>query len=119
MKFLIADDSKDDARLIVHNIKRAGFAIEWIRVEREQDFARELETADFVICDYSMPQFSPARALEQIEQSGRTTPLLLVSGSVSPTDAAAIIARGAVGYLLKDNLDQIGAAITRALASSA
>jgi CheY-like chemotaxis protein len=116
MRLLIADDSNDDARLIAHHLERAGFALEWRRVEREHDFARELPDADFVICDYSMPEFSPARALDQIRASGRATPLLLVSGSIHVDVASALMRDGAVGYVPKDRLDQLGPAIRKALA---
>jgi DNA-binding NtrC family response regulator len=114
MRLLIADDSNDDARLIAHHLERAGFTFEWLRVERDRDFARELPHADFVICDYAMPEFSPARALDQIRVSGRATPLLLVSGSIHVDVAAALIRDGAIGFVPKDHLDQLGAAVREA-----
>ena len=119
LRLLIADDNPDDARLIAFAMKRAGFAIEWQRVEDESGFSRELPGADMVICDYSMPRFSPVRALEMIRASGRATPLLLVSGSVSAEIAIRIVALGAAGYLLKDHLEGLGAAVRDALARRA
>ena len=116
LRLLIADDNPDDARLIVLAMKRAGYTVEWQRVEDEPGFARELPRADFVICDYSMPRFSPVRALEMIRGSGLRTPLLLVSGSVSVETANRIMTLGAVGYLLKDRLDRLGPAVRDALA---
>ncbi|HEX3761727.1 MAG TPA: response regulator [Kofleriaceae bacterium] len=116
LRLLIADDNPDDARLIAFAMKRAGYAFEWQRVEDETGFARELPGADLVICDYSMPKFSPVRALEMIRASGLGTPLLLVSGSVSAETANRLVALGAVGYLLKDRLDRLGPAVRQALA---
>lgn len=116
LRLLIADDNPDDARLIAFAMTRAGYAIEWQRVEDETGFSRELPGADVVICDYSMPRFSPVRALEMIRASGRGTPLLLVSGSVSAETADRIVALGAAGYLLKDRLDRLGPAVRDALA---
>src|SRR3954462_9004651 len=89
---LIADDNPDDAWLIAFAMKRAGFVFEWQRVDDETGFSRELPEADMVICNYAMPQFSPVRALEMIHASGRATPLLLVSGSVSAETAGRIVA---------------------------
>lgn len=116
LKLLIADDSPDDARMIAYRARRAGYTIEWQRVDTETAFAEALPNADLVICDYSMPEFSPARALEQIDASGLATPLLLVSGSVSAERAAELMAKGATGYVLKDQLEGLPAAIGNALA---
>lgn len=116
LRLLIADDNPDDARLIAFAMKRGGYTIEWQRVEDETGFSRELPGADVVICDYSMPRFSPVRALELIRASGRATPLLLVSGSVSAEIASRILALGAVGSLRKDHLDRLAPAVRDALA---
>jgi CheY-like chemotaxis protein len=116
LRLLIADDNPDDARLIALAMKRGGYTVEWQRVEDETGFSRELPGADLVICDYSMPRFSPVRALEMIRDSGRATPLLLVSGSVSPETAGRIVALGAAGTLLKDHLDRLAPAVRDALA---
>jgi DNA-binding NarL/FixJ family response regulator len=71
-----------------------------------------------VICDDSMPRFSPVRALEMIRDSGCATPLLLVSGSISAEIASRIVALGAAGYLRKDHLDRLAPAVRDALARS-
>jgi CheY-like chemotaxis protein len=118
LKLLIADDNPDDARLVVREVKRAGFTVEWQRVDEEIDFARELPGVDLVICDYSMPKFSPFRALEVIRESRLAIPLLLVSGDVSEDSANRIIRLGAVGFVLKDRLDRLGQAVSDALAGT-
>ena len=118
LRLLIADDNPDDAQLIAFAMKRGGYTVEWQRVEDETGFSRELPGADVVICDYSMPRFSPVRALEMIRASGRATPLLLVSGSVSAEVARRIMALGAAGSLPKDHLDRLAPAVRDALAGS-
>lgn len=116
LKLLIVDDDPDDARLIAYKVKRAGYAVEWERVDDEAAFARAVATADLVICDYAMPRFSPRRALEMLGERGLATPLLLISGSVSADSAHQLMALGAVGYMLKDKLDRLGEAVGDALA---
>jgi len=117
LHLLIADDDAGDATLIAYKLERAGYQVEWQRVDREADFARELPTADLVICDYAMPAFSPARALAQIRERGLDTPLLLISGSITPAAAHELVALGAVDYLLKDKLEGLGAVVHDALAA--
>ena len=108
LRLLIADDDPNDAKLVVRAVKRAGYAVEWQRVDDEVGFARELPGVDLVICDFQMPRFSPMRALEMIRERGLDTPLVLVSGSVSAENANRILMLGAVGYLSKDHLDGLG-----------
>jgi CheY-like chemotaxis protein len=115
LKLLIADDNPDDATLVARALKRAGFDVEWRRVDEEADFARALPGVELVICDFSMPKFSPVRALEVIRECGLATPLLLVSGNVSEECAHQIMTLGAVGYLLKDRLERLGEAVHDAL----
>lgn len=118
LKLLIADDSADDARLVAYALKRAGYAVQWQRVDEEADFARALPGVDLVICDYAMPRFSPVRALEVIRETGLTTPFVLVSGSVTVDWARRIMLLGAAGYVSKDGLDRLGPAVRDALAGA-
>ena len=117
LNLLIVDDNPDDAWLVSYAVKRAGYAIEWRRVDDEPGFALEIGAADLVICDFSMPRFSPVRALEMIREHGLVTPLLLVSGTVSADVAAQILRLGAIGYVLKDQLDKLPPIIATALAT--
>ena len=116
LKLLIVDDDADDAWLVARAVKRAGYAVVWTRVDDEPGFARELPASELVICDFSMPRFSPVRALELIRATGRTTPFVLVSGSVTADWARRLMLLGAAGYVSKDGLDRLGPAVRDALA---
>jgi len=116
LSLLIVDDDPDDAQLIAYRLKRAGYAVTWTRVEDEAGFTRRLPDADLVICDFSMPKFSPVRALDVIRRSGLATPLLLVSGSVSADTANQLMRLGAVGYVSKNDLERVGQAVSDILA---
>jgi CheY-like chemotaxis protein len=118
LRLLIADDDPNDAKLVVRAVKRAGYAVEWQRVDDEAGFARELPGVDLVICDFQMPRFSPMRALEMIRESGLDTPLVLVSGGLSAENANRILMLGAVGYLSKDQLDGLGQVARAVLAAT-
>ena len=117
LRLLVVDDEPTDAELIVYRLRRSGFAVEWSRVDCEADFVRELPRAQAVICDYSMPIFTPFRALELLLAAGSRVPFLLVSGTVDHEIAAEIMRRGAAGYLHKDRLERLGPTLTDALAN--
>lgn len=117
LRLLIADDNADDATLAARAVTRAGHAVDWCLVDDEAGFVRELPEADVVICDFSMPRFSPVRALELIRDSGCHVPLVLVSGDVPAEVADRILVLGAVGYVPKHQLGRLGQAVFDALAS--
>lgn len=118
LRLLIADDNPDDALLVVFALKRAGRTVQWQRVDDEDGFLRELPSAELVICDYSMPRFSPQRALELMREHGSTTPFLLVSGNVSAAVSSQVLLLGAMGVVMKHQLDRLGQAVCDALAGN-
>src|SRR5580704_17889788 len=116
LKLLMAEDSPDDAELILAQLRRAGFEPEWRRVDTEAAFLAELETLpDIVLSDYSMPQFSGLRAAELARQSGKGIPFILISGTVGEEAAVEAMKHGASDYLLKDRIVRLGSAVERAL----
>lgn len=116
LKVLIADDSPEDAELLARELGRAGFTIEWQRVDTEADYrARLTEKFDLVISDYRMPQFSGLRALEVLQECHLEIPFILVSGTIGEDTAVTAMKMGASDYLLKDRLGRLGAAASQAL----
>ncbi len=116
LNLLIVEDSPDDAELLVLELRRAGFAPKWKRVETEADFLKELRLLpDLILCDYSMPQFSGLRAAQLSQESGLAIPFILISGTVGEEVAVEAMKRGATDYLLKDRIARLGSALERAL----
>lgn len=116
LKVLIADDSPEDTELLVRELGRAGFTIQWLRVDTEPDYrARLTENYDLVLSDYRMPQFSGLRALEVLRECQLEIPFILVSGTIGEDTAVTAMKMGASDYLLKDRLGRLGAAVTQAL----
>ncbi len=115
LNILILEDSPEDAELIVHELKRAGFIFDWRRVEDESAFLIHSETADVIIADYTLPQFSAPRALEIVAQKGLDTPFIVVSGTIGEDTAVECMRQGASDYLLKDRLGRMSQSIERAL----
>lgn len=114
---LIVEDSPDDAELVTMELQRHGFEPQTSIVETEQAFADELHKGrwDIVICDYSMPTFDALRALEVRRKQSVDIPFILVSGTVGEENAVEAMRYGADDYVMKDNLNRLGAAVEREL----
>jgi PAS domain S-box-containing protein len=119
LKVLLAEDSPNDAELVLAELERAGFDTVWQRVDTEAAFLEKLKVGwDLVLSDYQMPGFTGLRALELLRQRGLETPFILVSGTIGEDIAVAAIKQGAADYLMKDRLARLGLAVTHALAES-
>ncbi len=113
---LIVEDSQDDADLILAELRHAGFAPKWKRVETEPAFLAEIKNSpDIILSDYSMPQFSGLRAAELLQASGLNIPFILISGTVGEDVAVEAMKHGATDYLLKDRIARLGLAVDHAL----
>src|SRR5580658_3645927 len=112
---LIAEDSEQDAALVVRQLRNGGFALSYERVESESAMAAALgrQHWDIVLTDYSMPQFNAERALALIAKSGLDIPCIVVSGAVGEETAAEVMRAGAHDLILKRNLKRLLPAITR------
>jgi len=117
IRLLILEDSPEDCDLIVRELRRGGYAVEFDRVET----AAGLESAvnsrewDLVISDFSMPQFSGVEALSLVRKKKPDTPFIFVSGTMGEETAVAAMRNGAQDYLMKGNLKRLVPAVQREL----
>ena len=116
IKLLLVEDSQDDADLVLAELRRAGFAPEWKRVETELDYLAELKNSpDIILADYSMPEFSGLRAVKLLREVGLDIPFILISGTVGEDLAVEAMKHGASDYLLKDRIARLGRSTEQAL----
>jgi CheY-like chemotaxis protein len=67
LRVLMLEDNQDDARLIMHELRRAGFDPVGERVETEPEFLGHLDSApDLIIADHQQPQFDALRTLRLV-----------------------------------------------------
>ena len=104
IKILIVEDSENDAILLVHQLKTAGYAPHFKRVDNAQAMRSALETESWeaILSDYVMPQFSAAEALTICQQSKLDIPFIVVSGRIGEEVAVEMMKSGALDYLVKD-----------------
>ncbi len=118
---LLVEDSEDDARLVLREIRRGGYEIETERVETGEALQAALARRpwDLIICDFSLPQFSAPKALEVLKQSGIDLPFIIVSGTIEEESAVNALKAGAHDFITKGNFARLLPAIERELADAA
>src|SRR6266702_3904209 len=84
LRVLIAEDSEDDARLLLRELQQAGYQPTFERVDTPAAMTSALDrhARDLVIGDYSMPAFSGPAALALLRARDPDTPFIFVSGTI-------------------------------------
>jgi len=119
-RVLLVEDVETDAALALRELKRAGLVIEARRVEREEDFRRELREFNphIVLSDFSMPQFDGMSALAIVRETHPEIPFVFLSGTIGEEYAIRALKQGASDYVLKNNLVRLPPAVERAIQES-
>jgi two-component sensor histidine kinase len=117
LRVLLVEDSEDDARLLLRELRQRGYSPTFERVETALSMQRALEneTWDVVISDWAMPNFSAPAALDILKKSGLDIPFIIVSGTVGEETAVEAMRAGAHDYVLKDKLARLTPAVEREL----
>ena len=120
LRILLIEDSEDDARLILRELRRIGYDVASQRIES----AEELRTAlaaqewDLVLCDYSLPHLDPPQALKIVKSAGLDLPFIIVSGTIGEDSAVSALKAGAHDFIIKGKYARLGPAIERELAEA-
>src|SRR5688572_18662659 len=117
LRVLIVEDFEDDALLTVRELRRAGYDVEFKRVETAAAMTAALNQRswDLVIADYCLPQFSGTAALALLTATGLDIPFLIISGSIGDDVAVEVMKSGAHDYMLKGNLKRLVPSVEREL----
>ena len=117
LHLLLADDSEDDAFLVLNALKGQGFEVEFTRVDSAAGFRAALagDSFEMILCDYMMPGFGAFEALEILKTDSIDVPVIIVSGAIGESVAVDAMRSGAADYLLKDNLTRLGVIVEREL----
>jgi PAS domain S-box-containing protein len=116
IKVLLVEDRSDDAALVLRELRRAGFAPDWKRVDNEYSFRAALGAdVDIILADFTLPSFSVEEVLTILGTTGLDIPVIVVTGSIKEEEAVECIRRGVADYLLKDRLARLGQAVGRAI----
>jgi diguanylate cyclase (GGDEF)-like protein/PAS domain S-box-containing protein len=121
LRVLVVDDSDDDVELVARELRKAGFDIEYRRVDKQRDLEAELRTDGWqlIVADYSLPQLDALETLRIVRELDRHVPCIVVSGRTGEEAAVETMQRGAQDYVLKDRLARLGPVVERALQAAA
>lgn len=115
LRVLIVDDSDDDAKLMIRQLRNGGYDPKWKRVETAETMKAALESQqwDVILCDYKMPRFNSPAALKVLQDIKIDIPFIIVSGAIGEDTAVAAMKSGAHDFLMKDKLAKLVVAIER------
>lgn len=117
IKILIAEDSEDDALLLIRRIKKDGLNSVYERVDSLKGMKAALNKKkwNLILSDYSMPNFSGLDALNLTREKDSEIPFIIISGTIGEDIAVKTMKKGANDYLMKDNLIRLVPSIKREL----
>ncbi len=117
VNLLVVEDSAIDVELEADALREAGLIVDVRRVETESALRAALDERlpDAILADWTLPDFSGRRALDIARERCPEVPFIFVSGTISDAAAFESMRRGAVDYVFKHQLQQLGHVLTRAL----
>jgi PAS domain S-box-containing protein len=117
LRILIVEHSREDADLILHELRDAGRRIDYVLAENREQFCLALQHEDFdaVLSDYRLPSWTGLDALHELRVTGKDIPFLLVSGTLGEEAAVDCIKQGVTDYILKDHISRLPLALHRAI----
>jgi len=119
IKALIVEDSDDDLKLMLRELEKSQYIIEYKAVDDINEFSKSLEEDwDVIISDYSLPTFTGYDALMMCKEKGVDVPFIMVSGTIGEELAVSMMKAYAKDYIMKSNLVRLLPAIEREIADA-
>src|SRR5712671_1330583 len=121
LRLLLVEDSETDAEILARELTRAGFSVDYARVQTAIDVEAALSRGswDIIVGDNSMPGFSGTEALAIVRSRGLDIPFIFVSGTMGEDLAASALEAGAGDALAKGDLRRLVPVIRRELREAA
>jgi PAS domain S-box-containing protein len=115
LQVLVVDDSENDTRLLLEEMRRNQYDSFHQRVQTAADFISALgrRAWDVIISDFLMPEFSGPAALKLLQEKGLDIPFIVVSGTYGEDAAVDMMKAGANDFIVKENLSRLVPAIER------
>src|SRR5919197_3149382 len=117
LRVLVVEDNQADYELILHALRRGGFAVTVRRLEDPAGVAEALLAfpADIVVSDHAFPRGNGLDVVRAVQAEQPPLPVLVVTGAIDEETAADYIKAGAADYVVKQRLHRLAPAVQRAL----
>lgn len=117
LRLIHLEDSDADAALIEATLREGGLILETTRATTAQQFLAALEHPhDMILADYHVPGLNGFEALAEVRRRDMQVPFIFVTGELGEERAVKTLKNGATDYVLKDRLQRLVPAVTRAVA---
>lgn len=120
IRILSVEDNEVDALLIKRAIQRDDWVPHIHRVDSDEDLRAALADGhwDIALIDFTLPQYSAAKAIETVLQHDALLPAVVVSGTIGEERAVDLMRAGARDIVIKSNLERLPAVVQREVADS-
>ncbi len=117
MRILHLEDDPADAQLVGETLRSGGLEAEITVTGTREGFLEELEKAlpEVVLADYLLPGFTGLDAIALFGDRINEVPFIMVTGSLGEDTAVELFRMGITDYILKNRLDKLCPAISRAV----
>lgn len=120
LPIIVVEDSVSDFELLRLRLRAAGWSAPLVRVETEDELAGTLDQPCVaVISDHQLPGFTSLESLAIVRGRDPDLPFLVLSGTIGPEVAVAVMRAGADDYIMKHDLVRVSPALEHALANAA
>lgn len=117
LRALILEDDPWDAELVLVTLRRATPGLQAEVLNSSALFKQRLGESeyDIIVADYNLGGWTALDALEILRKSGKSIPLVVVTGALGDEAAVECVRQGAADYVLKDRLERVPIAVDRAV----
>lgn len=114
---LVVDDNDNDFYLVQRQIRKKWPSSTVLHASCLAEFEQVIGSSKMhlVVCDYAMPDITPARVKERLGENKTPVPVIMMSGMVSEKEGAQAMLDGFSDYIEKDKPDRLLPAIEREL----
>ncbi|NOT13253.1 MAG: response regulator [Methylococcaceae bacterium] len=100
-KILVVDDQPEHHRLLIDILEPLGFHVEGANSGAAGLEKIEVESADLILMDISMPDIDGLEAARRLRQTGYSLPIVMLTANAYPSDRLNVINAGCNDFLVK------------------
>jgi diguanylate cyclase (GGDEF)-like protein/PAS domain S-box-containing protein len=117
LRVLHLEDDPRDARLVAYKLKAGELSCDIVHVSDSYGFESALsgQIFDLVLCDNNLRDYDGLSALRLSRSRQPDAPVIMISGTLTDDEAVECLKQGATDYVLKQRLQRLAAAATRAI----